>query len=290
LWQGAERVWSTVGDANFLALVLLASLPVSYFCFLAARRLRAKALYLAVTAVLAMGIFVSLSRGGLLALVAAAALLFLSNARRRFTWVLATLVLMAGFFLIPRAVWTRFLSIGDFAQDPSISQRVHILQSGARMFRDHFVFGVGAGNFPIAYPDYRDLSEEEGEMRAAHNSLLEVAAETGAIGLAAFLALVVYALRNCHLARRAARRSAESDEKQWIEALAGGLAVALVAQMVSMCFISALWVKSFWITVALTVCLKKIAERSAAARASADALATPLGANTATTAPERLQP
>lgn len=65
------------------------------------------------------------------------------------------------------------------------------------MIADHAMFGVGVGNWEFVYPDY--ARGEQVNITAAprrpHNDLLWIASETGLIGLAAYLALLIATLR-----------------------------------------------------------------------------------------------
>jgi hypothetical protein len=70
----------------------------------------------------------------------------------------------------------------------SVDRLAHWI-AGIRMFLAHPVLGVGAGNYGAAYARYA-VPEWHASLSQAHNYYINAAAETGAIGLAAFLALV----------------------------------------------------------------------------------------------------
>lgn len=77
--------------------------------------------------------------------------------------------------------------------------------AGLRMFQSHPLLGVGAGNYGAAYPRYAVPGWEE-SLTHAHNYYINVAAETGTLGLLAFLAVVGAALYLGWRATRAADR------------------------------------------------------------------------------------
>ena len=56
------------------------------------------------------------------------------------------------------------------------------------MWRDHPVLGVGVGNYPIAYARY-SLPKWRMALGHAHNYYLNIAAETGLLGLLAYCML-----------------------------------------------------------------------------------------------------
>ena len=59
------------------------------------------------------------------------------------------------------------------------------------MWRDHPVLGIGAGEFPSNYRTYAaKIGLDARSERNAHNSYLQAAAETGTLGLLAFLGMI----------------------------------------------------------------------------------------------------
>jgi O-antigen ligase len=65
--------------------------------------------------------------------------------------------------------------------------------AGLRMFQAHPILGVGAGNYSAAYQQYKVMGWDL-PLTHAHNYYINVAAETGALGLLAFLAVCGAAL------------------------------------------------------------------------------------------------
>ncbi len=87
----------------------------------------------------------------------------------------------------------------DFAS----SERLPIFATALKMFKAHPVNGVGVRAFPVAYPEYATtddvhVKKSGGERGAkhAHNLVLEVMADTGAIGLLGLLSGLVLAFRH----------------------------------------------------------------------------------------------
>ena len=92
----------------------------------------------------------------------------------------------------------------------AVVERMAHLQAGWRMLRERPIVGVGPGNFGVVYPRVA-VGEWYASRGHAHNVYLHIAAEAGALGLAAYLALlgsvawraVVLARRGPDLAARA---------------------------------------------------------------------------------------
>ena len=76
----------------------------------------------------------------------------------------------------------------------AVIERLAHWQAAIRMAEDAPLFGVGLGNYEIVYDDYRLVNWEE-PLGHAHNLYLNLLAETGVIGLIAYLAFWVIVFR-----------------------------------------------------------------------------------------------
>lgn len=101
--------------------------------------------------------------------------------------------------------------------DSALTGRLDIWTTAARLYATHPVNGVGVRGFRVAYPSVASPGDHfltmeacgEGEGAChAHQVLLEVATETGTIGLLAWLAAVVFAVRTWWRAGPVARARA----------------------------------------------------------------------------------
>lgn len=68
-------------------------------------------------------------------------------------------------------------------------ERLAHWQAAINMWRDHPWLGVGIGNYPITYPHYA-VPRWDDPLGHAHNYYLNVGAETGLLGLLAYLILI----------------------------------------------------------------------------------------------------
>src|SRR5690606_37253685 len=70
------------------------------------------------------------------------------------------------------------------------AERMAHWQAGWRMFADHPVAGVGGGNFNERYDEYFVREQFQFTRGHAHNFYIHTLAETGVVGLAAYLWLI----------------------------------------------------------------------------------------------------
>ena len=133
--------------------------------------------------------FLTFSRGGLLAMFLIVALYFLMNnpiAQMKLLFGFVTSMLLFGYILI---YYLKFNVLGiiesrisDFSNDGG-SGRFILWERAWDYFTQHFLFGIGAYNFP----DYNELYH--GENIQVHNMFLDILSESGVFG---FLLFVVF--------------------------------------------------------------------------------------------------
>jgi putative inorganic carbon (HCO3(-)) transporter len=175
--------------------------------------------------------------------------------------------------MVPGAVWDRLgtvlrplqgtQAVGEVI-DTSVELRLGAQQVALEMFLDHPFLGVGAGNFPPLYPPY---SQQLGVTAVAsefypHNLYLQVLAETGAVGLLAFLPVVLGPLVALDLRRRALK-SSPLVALDWHE-LAFGTEVALGCYLLSSVMLHGAYPRYLWMLLALTVAARRLAVGQAA--------------------------
>ena len=168
------------------------------------------------------GIVVTESRGGLIATIAAVGFVFfVSKASFAKKAVVAALFFVGGIAALPKDVANRYASIGSAAQtDESAQSRLAVWTAGARIIRDHPVFGVGVTNFEIVYGSrYIDRIGAGDVWRSAHNSLVEAGAELGVVGLIAWCIFMFGTIPLLWKRRADLRAAAEAIEDGEIDSL-----------------------------------------------------------------------
>ena len=116
------------------------------------------------------------------------AVLVLAGLTRRWTVLLVLLAAALLAVAVPSPLQTRVLSITDRA-DPSATERIYFWAAGAHMVRDAPLLGLGPGGVKQHYPAYRDPAARRPGTGHLHNNLVQIAAERGLLGLAAWLAI-----------------------------------------------------------------------------------------------------
>jgi len=159
----------------------------------------------ATVAVATLGaLFLSFSRGSWLGAAAAAGAMLVFWPKRRWLGIalaggsLIAFLALYQFGLLPASISNRFADVGDFLQvydvrgvhindtNFAIVERLAHWQAAINMANAQPLFGVGFGNYDPAYQTYRLAAWQYG-LGHAHNIYLNVLAETGVVGLLAYL-------------------------------------------------------------------------------------------------------
>ena len=265
----STRASGTVGDPNELAAFLLVGLTLG--AGLALGRGWAPGLRFAgalAVPMCAAGVFLSLSRGGLVALGALmiAGTLFAGRWRVAITALL--LAVAAGGVLY-------FTALAPLPARERVTSsnggtgRSDIWKLGLRMVRAHPLDGVGVGNFSEVSADYalQPGTLERADLvfssapKITHNTYLEELSELGIPGFLLFMAIIVSCLR-CAL-QAAKIWSARGDPT--MEAIARSAFLGLFGMLVADFFISEMYSKLLWIMLAIGPALLGVA-RSELAR------------------------
>ena len=193
---------------------------------LAATRLHGNSRRIFVTAIAALmggSIFLSGSRGGMLAFLAQMVVLAVLLLRsRRGNWkqplvlgIFLTLVIVFLVWLGGNELTRRLASIHAETQtEISGGTRLTIVRDSLHMLAQRPVLGWGLGTFPIIYPQFRSFYTTF-FVNHAHNDYLQLLVETGLAGFAIMVWFLVLVFRQ-----------AAAKLKDWIETSTGALTVA----------------------------------------------------------------
>ena len=144
--------------------------------------------------VLTWSLLVTFTRNAWLGTAAGVLLLVVLTKKTRV--LLLLLALMALLIVVPTPFRDRLLSGVDLS-DTTTQVRLEMVRSGSRLIADHPWTGVGPGMVYREVLKYRSHQEyPDWAYQHLHNNFLQVAAETGLVGLAFWLALWIVLIRD----------------------------------------------------------------------------------------------
>lgn len=228
--------------------------------FLSAATRRRKLLALCAAGALAYAVFLTMSRGSLLALTVVLAICtFRVGLNRRLLLIGASL--LALLTTVPSTFFTRIKE----AAATGGAGRLDIWRAGLHALERHLLFGAGLANFPVAYHDVAGYAHSfAGYGRGAHNIYLETGVEFGILGCALLIGSIVANLRLVRGLRTALHKAP-------VRVVA--LEAACWGMLVAGCFEAIVWEKSFWLTWMMFLMAIRLPQSTAsvAARSGADA-------------------
>ncbi len=189
------RVAGTVGSPNGAGAYLSILLSIAAAVLLAGVKSRTKVLAAVGFAAGTLALVLTYSRGALTAFLFSMGIIFLASTARHGIarkWVIAVVLVVAVVVgLLHTSLATRVL--GEDAG--AAYSRVPLMNLAFRMIADHPLLGVGANNFVPAMDDYVTGEFRHEFLYTVHNRYLLIWAETGLIGLIAYLWFLFSTLR-----------------------------------------------------------------------------------------------
>ncbi|MBF2074279.1 MAG: putative bicarbonate transporter, IctB family [Synechococcales cyanobacterium C42_A2020_086] len=259
---GTTRVYSFLGNPNLLAGYLLPAVNFSAAAVFAWRRWLPKALGVLMWGVNSACLVLTFSRGGWIGFVVASFCMLLllvhwfSIHLPRF-WRIWSLPLVLGVsamivsaaVILVEPLRDRVLSMFMGREDSSNNFRINVWMAVIEMIKDRPVLGIGPGNsaFNRVYPQYQQAGYTA---LSAYSIVLEIAVETGLVGLSCFLWLLLVAFNQCWVQLQQLRQLARR-EGFWLMAatatMLGMLAHGLVDTVWYRPQVSTLW----WLMLAI---------------------------------------
>ena len=272
---GVERLAGPIGEKNRYAQIMLMLVPIGFMTFTVERRVWLRLAALGATALCAMAMALTFSRGAAVAAVVVAATMVVLRIIR-IRYVLAGLAIAAVVFVAIPEYGTRVLTLASVSDilsdegvgsnaDNSLLSRATENLTAINVFADHPIVGVGPGQFSDYYREYADeigLSVRAQD-REAHSLYLGLAAEAGVLGAGAFFIAVAVTLGALERARRAARHRPE------LAVVASGFLLALIAYLASGLFLHLSYARYFWLMLALGAVAAGLVQKALAESGSA---------------------
>lgn len=265
-----KRIAGPLGDPNFFAQILVVLVPVGLTLAAESKGLRGRLLALAATGLILAGAVLTYSRGGAVALGCVILLTLVSRRVRPRQVALGVLAVVLVLVATPPEFLRRLGTIGEILPggeevldpDSSFQERKLYALTAWAMFLDHPVLGVGPGNYTVHYDRYADVVgfsardyETPGEVHYPHNLYLEIAAESGLVGLALFAAAAAAAFAGLRRSRAVLRARGDTVSAD----LAKAFEAALVGYLVSSVFLHGHFLRYLWLLFGFAAALRLMA-------------------------------
>lgn len=256
------RFQGGAGDPNYLAAVLVPAIMLAGGLAIG-QRTRRRAMLALATAIIAVGLAATQSRGGLLAGAACSIVALIIWRSRRGT--ILSLIALAGmatvlFFLANPGALHRI------QESNQGSGRIDIWHVAWRVAQSNPFVGVGIAQFPQVSPHYvldpgalRFVSLIVEKHIVVHNLYLQLWAEDGIVGLLLFIGVIIASIA----AGWHATRSFDAQGDTEMAALSRTAILALVGMLTASFFLSNLENGQLWVLLALGPALAGIARRQA---------------------------
>ncbi len=148
-----------------------------------------------------------------------------------------------------------FTDVGSDYNVTSEQGRLGIWKKGIILVLTHPLTGVGVNCFGNAIGDLRGELGEKPKWQAPHNSYVQVAAETGIIGLFLFYSLIIRSFRNI---KRVFASSSESISINELKAISSSVRFGFIASVVAAFFLSEAYTIVFTLFFALAAVIRKL--------------------------------
>ncbi len=169
-------------------------LPVSLLFFVLWLHDRRNLGLLACTLMTTVALLLTYTRSAWLGWIVAVFILFLLT---RPLWMLyATVGLVYLVLLVPIPVFGRMVSTFNTKQASNLD-RIRMVEAGIEIIKDYPLLGVGPANVKEVYPLYRKHDAPRFRIPHLHNNIIQIWAERGVLGLAAYVMFLALFLREC---------------------------------------------------------------------------------------------
>jgi putative inorganic carbon (HCO3(-)) transporter len=259
-----HRVAGPVGSTNFYAMILVVLVPLALDRFWHEKQGVARLAALWALVVCVLSIIFTFSRGGFIALSLVGLILLVQQTARPGRILLSLVLLLGVVQFLPRNYTERLATTFDFLpgsgndirNESSFRGRTSEVLVAWLIFIDHPIRGAGLNNYKHFYQEYAQPLgwDNRREERSAHNLFLEVAAETGVLGIATFGAILGTALYGLHRTRRTLLQTGSYNEASMVWALLVGLIGYLVASL----FLHGAYPRFFWLLMGIALAVPQI--------------------------------
>jgi putative inorganic carbon (hco3(-)) transporter len=257
------RIAGPIGDPNYYAQIIVILIPIAFEFLLTEKKWFARIIAFLALLVCSLTIIFTFSRGGFFAFAVVIACLILYHKLHPIYIILTLLFLILIFFFLPNNYTSRLGTITDVLSgqmdvrdEASLSGRLSEFIAAGQMFADHPIFGVGVGNYPAYYDQYAviiGLDINSGPHQP-HNLFLEIAAETGILGLTVFLGILYYMYQTIIDSWKKLRKLQETIYSRLVVAFG----ISLIGYFSAAIFIHGAYPRYIWLLVGIAFSLPQV--------------------------------
>jgi O-antigen ligase len=253
------RLSGPIGETNRFAQIMAVLIPIAALCASTTRG-RKRLIWWGATGLICVGMIFAFSRGAIVALALALPFALLFRTVRVRHLILSVIAAVCVLAAMPHYA-ERIVSIGQVAMqglgvgpvglrnaDGASRGRMTEMKAAGMLFLDHPIFGAGPGMAPHYYQQYASLvgGKVRADTRRTHNLFLQLAAETGIVGLGAFALVIGLTFGALDRGRR---RLETTDRQLW--GVVCGLELALIVSLTTSLFLHAAYIRYFWLLLGL---------------------------------------
>lgn len=255
-----ERFPGVIFDSNYYALYCVTLMPALIAVALTVRQRIVQVVIYVIIGIGASAFFFAQSRAGLISALVVS-LLYTIQSKSKAIKRLMLLVMVI--FIIASAIPVQYMSHWFEAVEYETystgtgAARLEAWMAGVKMFMEHPLSGVGLGKFEDNASSYAiGITQRRINEMYAHNSYIEIAAETGIGGLVLFVALMFCMAANL---KKAVRNFTICGAKHAYN-VAYGLYLGSIGYLVGQFFVSAQYRKYLWLMIGLSAAVRRISE------------------------------
>lgn len=181
-----------LGDNNDFSLALTMNLPFLFYLGLSEKNVWVRRGFMVSVGLTCFTILLTQSRGGFLAMAGTLGLMTWRSRNRFVGFGLAAVAAVLFLLFAPASVKERLSTIKSYDEDSSAQARLHTWAIALKMIAANPIVGVGFRNFQSAYPHYDPqplTAKGTNVFFVAHNSYLQLSAESGVPVLLTYLSL-----------------------------------------------------------------------------------------------------
>ena len=207
---GAYGMYENHNDYSFIVIMVLPFIYMYWRSQSGMPGLVRRSLLIVSMIACVVGIFLSLSRGGMLVLVFEVALIVLVGMQGRRRLLLLPILAVASVAAISYQWATRAENQTNYTANDAQSSRFELWRAARTMVKENPLLGVGSRRFREFSQNYGEISHDE-RGKVSHNTYLEVFAGSGLIGFIPFVLMLYYLFREL-------RRRPQHRGPPWLDA------------------------------------------------------------------------